>query len=77
MPGGAHDEGGGPGVPGVDDAPQGQIVEQEGVRLIHDERGSELLDGTVERGDRDVGRGERPLGQRGGHLFGGRLAAAL
>jgi hypothetical protein len=59
---GAHDKGGGPRVPGVDDPTQRQIVEEERVRLIHDERGGELLDGAVEGGDRDVGRRERPLG---------------
>jgi hypothetical protein len=77
VPGGAHDEGGGPGVPGVEDAPQRQVGEQARVRLIHDEGGGEALDGAVQSGDRDVGRGERPVGQRGGHLFGRRLAAAL
>ena len=74
---GADDESGGAGVAGVDDAPQGQIVQEERVGLIHDKRGGELLDGPVEGSDRDIGRGKRALGQRGRQLFRCRLAAAL
>jgi len=74
---GANDEGGRAGVAGVDDASQRQIVQQERVRLIHDEGGGELLDGPVEGGRRDVGGGERSLGQRGRQVFSGRLAAPL
>ena len=59
---GADDEGRRAGVPGVDDAAERQIGQQERVGLIHDQRGRELLDGAVDGGDRDVGRRERSLG---------------
>src|SRR5262249_60343967 len=74
---GAHYEGGGARVTRIDDAAQPEIGEQKGLRLVHDQRGGELLNRAVEGRDRDVGGRERSLGQRGRQLFGRRLAAAL
>ena len=65
------------GVPGVDDPAERQIRQEKRVRLIHDQCGIELLHGAIEGGDRDVGRGERSVGQRRRQVFCRRLAAAL